>query len=556
MGFEAEMSDIDKEIAWHYTQIASLKAKRNAIAPIRRLPNELMIRILIITAVESNTLFNLKWMKLMYVCRHWHDLALEAQPLWAFIDTQWRGAGAFSRLFGQLKRSGAAPLTLKTKFPESSSYYIDAILEHSERIRDLQLGGESQQVHELIAKLTDYKFPLLFSLSLDASLYLDRLPEDLVRDLPEALLVSGLPSLRELTLNTIAFPWTSLSGLTELALTECHDSSTTLPQTFHGLLDMLASCPQLHTLKLEIIIPPPLPDQLYATVELPALTWLYLRDPVISCELLLNHLRIPATAAIQLLPLDVRSGADVRGLLVPIHRHLRAIGARTPMLFKIARPGLSYCTMTMCNDTAPRTFMDYDSPDCPFSLNCHPSMETTLRQILRKVLKAIPTESITHIDGRDGYDVGPVTWRAVMLLLPALDTIYLQLNTGAVKCVGALHEIESLDPQHQTFPHLRHLHIRLIRVDAATELIVVLLNALEEYLQKCCTSGNSLKTLEFEDAFHVLAGHESSLERFFSIVTGEILWNGVIFDPIKRREALAKWEAERQAMAAELGIEI
>ncbi|KAJ6470921.1 hypothetical protein C8R45DRAFT_937079 [Mycena sanguinolenta] len=48
------MSNIDKELAWHYDRIALLKARRNPLAPIRRLPNELMIRIFTIFAVESD----------------------------------------------------------------------------------------------------------------------------------------------------------------------------------------------------------------------------------------------------------------------------------------------------------------------------------------------------------------------------------------------------------------------------------------------------------------------------------------------------------------------
>ncbi|KAF7360993.1 F-box domain-containing protein [Mycena sanguinolenta] len=503
-GFVKEMSDIDKQIAWHYAQIALLKAKRNAIAPIRRLPNELMIRILTIVAVESDTLFDLRWTKLMYVCRHWHGLALAAQPLWAFVDIQWRGG--LERLYGQLDRSGAAPLTLKMDLDKSTPYYLEIILEHSERIRELQLGGESQQVYKLIGRLTSYKFPILSSLSLDASRHLDQLQEDIVRDIPEAILCGGLPSLRELKLDSIGFPWTSLSGLTILALTSCLDSSATSARTFHGLLDMLSSCPQLQTLRLEITIPPPLPDQLYATVELSALAWLFLRERVVSCEMLLNHLRIPPTAAIQLLPLGVRAGVDIRALLVPIRRQMRTIGTRTPVMFKISRPTALYCTMTVCVDTAPRTFIDYDSPDCPFSLDCRPRTETTLREILRKVLKAVPSESITHLEGRDGFEVRSVTWRAAIELLPSLDTIYLQLNPGGTNCINALLDIETRDPEHERFPLVRRLHIRLVRLEREIEPIVTFLNALEEFLQKCRANGNSLGALEFDDRFYMLGG--------------------------------------------------
>ncbi|KAJ7764940.1 hypothetical protein B0H16DRAFT_1310474, partial [Mycena metata] len=66
-------------------QIFVLKAKRNSMAPICTLPNELMTRILTTYAIDLN-IFELKWAKIMYVCRHWYELALAAQSLWGFID--------------------------------------------------------------------------------------------------------------------------------------------------------------------------------------------------------------------------------------------------------------------------------------------------------------------------------------------------------------------------------------------------------------------------------------------------------------------------------------
>ncbi|KAJ7898648.1 hypothetical protein B0H14DRAFT_175456 [Mycena olivaceomarginata] len=551
-----EMSDIDDEIAWHYAQIALLKAKRNAIAPIRRLPNELVVRILTIYAVESDALFDLKWTKVMYVCHHWHALALAAQQLWAFIDLQRHGPGTLHRLFVQLERSGVAPLNLKLNFRDSS-YYVAIILDHSERIRKLEVGGDFEYVYELIAKLPDGNFPILCSLSLDAS-YSPQEPQE-PWGLPEAFFEGRLPNLRELTLESIPVPWTALSCLTTLALTQCNDSSISLPPTFHGLLDMLASCPQLRTLKLDLMIPPPMPEQIYVTVDLPALSWLYLlSDPITSCETFLKHIRIPPATSIQILPLGLLTGADARAILVPIRRHLRSPGARRPLLFHITRTIASYCTMSVFGDTAPHDFLDHASMRCPLSFGCHPRTEGALRQILTKVLKAIPTESITHLDAYAGYNLGAVTWKIIIKLLPALETIYLLGNTGAVNCVRALGEIQAQDNQIQrrTFPHIRRLHIRILRPEAGSDTIVLLLTALEEYLQLCSADGNLLQALEFEDRYHVLAGRQERLESLFPLLAGGIRCNGVVYDPIQRKEALAEWEAERLAFAAEYGIEI
>ncbi|KAJ6589434.1 hypothetical protein B0H19DRAFT_1103846 [Mycena capillaripes] len=542
------MSAIDDEIAWHYAQIALLKDKRNALAPVQRLPNELMTRILTIYAVESDTLFNLKWTKVMYVCRHWHALGLAAQSLWAFIDLKWNGN--FHRLYAQLTRSGAAPLTLKVDL-FNACRYTDIILDHSERVCELEVGGEAKFVYELIAGLLDHNFPILSSLSLDPSFKQDELEDGFVEALPDTLFEGRLPSLRELILTSIAFPWTLLSGLTTLSLTRCTNSLPSAPPTFNGFLEMLSSCPQLRNLKLDTIIPPlAAPDQLYTTVDLPAMAWLRLRDHVGLCGALLEHLRIPPTASIQILFGGVRTGAAIKDILVPIRKHTRSPGAQKPVLLQIDRSRL-YCTMSLFCDTAPHDFLARDSPNCPLALNFHPDTEGGLRQILTKILKAIPSESIAHLDARGASDVRQVSWRTVMKLLPALETVYLQVNAGGVNCVNALSQIEPLDQ-----PRIRRLHIRIFRPEARDDTIIVLLAALEECLQVCHTHGDPFQRLEFEDRDYVLAGREEKLERLFALMGGEVVWNGVDYDPVRRKKQLEEWEAERRALAAEYGIEM
>jgi hypothetical protein len=59
-----------------------------------------------------------------------------------------------------------------------------------------------------------------------------------------------------------------------------------------------------------------------------------------------------------------------------------------------------------------------------------------------------------------------------------------------------------------------------------------------------------------EDQYYVLAGREERLARLFPLMKGEIYWNDVVYDPIKRKEEQAEWEAERRALAIEFGIEL
>ncbi|KAJ7887363.1 hypothetical protein B0H13DRAFT_2342424 [Mycena leptocephala] len=207
-------------------------------------------------------------------------------------------------------------------------------------------------------------------------------------------------------------------------------------------------------------------------------------------------------------------------------------------------------------DTDPPNFLERDSPRCSLALNCHTSSEGVQCQVLTKFLKAIPSESITHVNTCGEAALGKVPWIAALRLLPALETVYLQVNVDAVNCAHALCRIEKMDPQRRTFPCIQRLHTRIPRSEAGNDTIIVLLSALEEYLQLCRTSANLLQVLEFEDKNHLLGVKEKRLERLFLLMEGEILCDGVVYDPIKRMEQQAQWDARRWALVVEFGIQI
>ncbi|KAJ6453788.1 hypothetical protein C8R45DRAFT_1038865 [Mycena sanguinolenta] len=547
-------NELDNQIAWHYTQIVLLKAKRNALAPISSLPNELMTRILTIFAVESSALFNLKWSRIIHVCRHWHALALAAHPLWSYIDLS---CGAnLHRLYTQLTRSGAASLSLNLQLFDG--WRADIFLPHSERIQKLELKGDAKHVVEVMTKLPTLNFPVLTSLSLDLSYQREDFPADLIPTVPDALFDGRLPSLRKLKLVSVAFPWRSAGGLTTLSLSQCDDSSTGLPQSFDDLLKMLESSPRLTSLKLDPITPlTPHQDfptvDLLPTVDLPELDRLRLHGDVSACAALLNHLRFPPQTKIEIFPYGVRSGVDVRDILVPLRKHLRSPRAEKPLLLHIDR-GPSHCTMAICHAAAPHNSFDCRSASA-LSLNSHPSTEGAVRQIIAKFLKAIP-ESIKHLDACSALDLREVSWKTVIPLLPALETVFLQVHRGATPCLEALTQRETLDPGRQTFPRIRRLYIRALRSaeeDTATEV----LTALEAYVNARSANGTPLERLEIDDQYYRFVGQvgEESLDRMLPMIKGDILRNGVVHDPVANKQQQEKWEAIRRATEIEWEIE-
>ncbi|KAK7018378.1 F-box domain-containing protein [Favolaschia claudopus] len=562
--YMVQAHELDSQIAWHYAQIVVLKARRNAIVPIHRLPNELMTRIFTIFATESDSdmLFNLEWTQIMRVCHHWHAVALAAQHLWAYIEVE----GTGSRFFPQLRRSGAAPLTIKLNLSEYTEHYVQYIMGHSVRIRELNFKGEAKYVFEFIASLPEFALGILSTLILKATMGTEDVPSNVSRSLPRILFDGKLPRLQALSLDSIECPWPSLTGLTALSLTGSSDSSQSTPSTFAGLLDMLRACPQLISLKLAHLCPPLIPGHLYASVDLLALKSLRLRDPATSCQALLEHLRIPSEACISLLAYGLRSGNDIRGILVPIRKHLRSARALKPLLLKIDRYGNApedgHCMTTFADSIAPPDLLFVDKVNYPLLLNCHPTSESALREMLTKLLKAVPCQSVTHLDGRAAYEMRTATWRTVIMYLSSLETVYLFRSAGAANCIDALREIETKDPERRMFPRIRRLHIRVFRLQHESDTLTNLLIALEKYLkvlhkqQQSSGASASLQTLEFEHD-HVLSHptHDGRLQRMFGLMQGDIIVNGRKYDPIERAKQIEEIRAKRKALAIEMGLE-
>ncbi|KAJ6467938.1 hypothetical protein DFH09DRAFT_1223059 [Mycena vulgaris] len=554
-----QMEHIDTEIAWHHTQIALLKAKRNSLAPICQLPTELLSRIFAIYAVDSGSLFNLKWTQVMEVCWHWHHVSLAAHSLWSFIDLAWCRRRA--RLYGQLERSGVVPLTLKIGYCDSP-YHIDVIMKQSERIRVLEVAGEARYIHGLLTDLPNCNFPILTSLRLDPNMKRDEIPAGSVAVLPETILNGGIPNLCELTLSHISLPWMSVRGLESLSLTNSNDSGSPSIQDFNLLFAMLEACPQLRTLRLENVCPPEPDFDLHRTVHLPALSFIHLRDHVLLCRTLLVHLDFPTSARLHIYPFGVRVGADIRGILVPICRRLRIRDSPHPALLMIecngdtAAAAPSYCMMSAYMDVNPPDLLDHHTPH--LMLNSHPTNETSLRQILSKVVHALSFQHITHLDLRLATYLSPVSWRTALTLLPSLDTVYIHANLGAIHFLRAVIEVERFDPERRKYQRIRRLHVLVIAPvrDTSEDHIPATVALLQAYLQVCHALGTPLPVLEIDERHHCLARYDDQLEAMFLLIGEQMIRNGEVYDPVKREAEWNKGRAERRLRQARLGIEL
>ncbi|KAJ7494815.1 hypothetical protein B0H11DRAFT_1802355 [Mycena galericulata] len=431
-------SAIDGELELLYERIASLKVERNTLAPIARLPNELLAYIFGICAKGASTSgAPMHWVKVVFVCQHWNEVAFSSRAIWAYIHFIWHPSER--RLLVQLMRSGAVPVSVHVGFLHSHSFFADRMVESSHRISVLDVGGDISDVVDLMRRMSHHEFPLLHSLSLRPRN--DELQEDpdIHPVLPSELLDGGMPRLSNLALSYIDAPWRSLSSLRSLSLIGDPSSiSTNIP--LGDLFVVLKSSPQLHTLKLNIAVHPDRPDEEYETVALPFLEHIFIRELLDVCECLITNLVFRPTTRVELYPQGIAIGADIRDILVPLRKHLRAAGAPIPRMLSICVPRReadhsNFFAAVYPHSPRPTRFDD----DVLFAINGHPENARALRQIMTKVLKTLPADVITHLDATGTHFTGR-TWKTAFALLPALRVITVHVTDGGMPLVEALLE--------------------------------------------------------------------------------------------------------------------
>ncbi|KAJ7504860.1 hypothetical protein B0H11DRAFT_1979663 [Mycena galericulata] len=514
------LASIDIELESLCERVALLKAERNALIPISGLPSEILVHIFGIFADEYSAVGVSSCSKLktlLLVCRHWHELALAFPTLWSTILFVW--APSVRRLMAQLDRSGAAPLTIRIGCLHPPDY-VDFILPHAARIELLDIGGVIGDASDLMRRMSGHKFTLLHSLSITPR---ENEPDDdpeLHPNLPSELL-DGMPQLRVLELAYIDAPWQSLARLHSLSLKGRPNSPA--PQLpFSALLAVLASSPELHTLKLFASTLREEPaEQQCQFVELPLLRHLHVRDTLTRCEDLLAHLFFPVTTRVELYPLGIHTGADIRNILVPVRKHLRAAGAPIPKLLTLSGSpvddtGGHFLAAVYLDPNRPASLGD----NALFAINAHPNSVPALRQIMIKVLKMIPTHEITHLDAC-GTHFTPKTWKTVFELLPALRVVSLEVDdAGIVFCESGLEAGAAVS--------LRGICIHsFIRPggDASESIITPFFDALTRLLSAYHTRGTPMARLHIKDYIQTLDLGEATFTELGGLV-GELVRDG------------------------------
>lgn len=292
---------IDIEVQKLEDSIRSLKSRRNVLAPISRLPPEILSKIFAFCASENpSTGKPLHWIKVSHISRYWRAVALDSPSLWGNIVTtrpRWTEE--------MVKRSKMARLTLDADLSCVTPRIFEAVqlvLQHITRISDLRLVASSATINRLVTGLP-IDAPFLESLSLSVPRN-NRFGMDEDFTLPQSLFSGDISQLQHLELVKCNINWDSslLTGLTVLKLS---DIPLLARPTTSQLLDVLEKMPAMEILHLHEVLPSVddetmlsrVPDRIIA---LPHLSHIAVISTVPECTNLFKHITIPSSVTFYL----------------------------------------------------------------------------------------------------------------------------------------------------------------------------------------------------------------------------------------------------------------
>ncbi|KAF5314551.1 hypothetical protein D9611_007227 [Ephemerocybe angulata] len=305
-------------------ELRALKTCHNTLAPISRLPAEVMMIIFMTLAGLLEEDFDwkkdarkvLSWIRVSHVSSHWRGIVIDCAAIWATIpvDTD----KYVSHLQTMLGRSRDAPLSIKLHNPPARHYHtpqprpatdaLDIFQPHLHRIRDLEIIDDVN----VITKFSDAGQML-------CSLTLKHEADNAGPNREHFFRMEQLPCLERLHIEGMGFiEWKLLPlghNITSLHMQAPYHYRTGSRPSAHGLLKSLREMPQLHTLYLERHLPadfntvPPHTSPGVGVAICPALETLFLEDSFHIITEFLRHAQVPKinTVTFRMATLDRRT---------------------------------------------------------------------------------------------------------------------------------------------------------------------------------------------------------------------------------------------------------
>ena len=306
---------IDGEIKVSEQVTRELKYRRNALAPISRLPPETLAEIFSLLPFSAKFYEDvpyLEWIRVTHVCHRWREIALTFPYLWNHIHFTKLTLAGTTELLARAKMS---PLHCEADFFRWNEARFKAFgrqLEaHISHTRHLTISGDfPTELEPLVSPA-----PALVSLSMANSSFPSTLSHCTI---PDSLFNGTAPKLTRVELRDCGITWTSplLKGLQILKIWAPSEQARPTLGDWLAALNQMSHLKTLHLSNATpaVSIDNPLMSEPQRTVTLPSLTHFDITASAKGCALALAHLVLPALISLHVTSVSQRD--DVR-LLIP-----------------------------------------------------------------------------------------------------------------------------------------------------------------------------------------------------------------------------------------------
>jgi hypothetical protein len=492
---------IDDELESLEKTTRTLKLRRNALAPISRLPPEIIAIIFSFLSLprEYARLLAgdkqdiLAWLRVSHVCHRWREIALNQPRIWSRIDfTTLTSAGATE----VLSRSKMAPLELEADLSDAhwGGDRIDAFAKqlssHVSHTSRLNITADFADLQAIIEQLAS-PAPALewLSLILDGEGHLRLgIPSNAI--IPHTLFDGTAPRLSRLQLDHCDISWTS-PLFKNLRVLELLMLSQVARPSLDEWLDAMEQMSQLDTLVVNHATPrvptvnTPLSEPTRVITH-PTLTQLNLAASASDCTFALAHLILPALIRIRVdVTSELASADDVRALIPYFSRNAHGPQDAEPLqsILISGEPSLTEIVLW----TAAGADMEVQNPvslisatlsaRAIFTASGHMWFDTDV-EILDATLAALPLGSLNTLTAQNSSRIPEWLWLAQTPRWPLLERIRL---VGTVTKSFTTVLTKDAPPEGPLLPSLKKLSLfNTLRIGDTSPILDMLTGRVEQ----------------------------------------------------------------------------
>jgi len=427
---------IDEELESLEKTSRTLKIRRNALAPISRLPPETIAIIFSFLSLPREYLRLLTgdkqdllaWLRVSHVCHRWREIALDQPRFWSRIDfTTLTSAGATE----VLSRSKMAPLELEANLScvhwggDRVNAFGKQLSSHVSHISRLNITADFSDLQTIIEQLGSPAPDLEWlSLIVDDECHLRRMGIPSNAIIPHALFDGAAPRLSRLQLDHCDISWAS-PVFKSLRILELQMLSQLARPSLEEWLDAMEQMLQLETLIVNHATPraptsrTPLSEPMRVITH-PTLTQLNLAASASDCTFALAHLILPALIRIRVdATSELASADDVRALIPYFSRNAHGPQDAEPLqsILISGEPSLTEIVLW----TAAGADMEVQNPvslisatlsaRAIFTASGHMWFDTDV-EILDATLAALPLGSLNTLTAQNSSRIPEWLWLA------------------------------------------------------------------------------------------------------------------------------------------------